>query len=65
MKVGWVVDPGNTDGTGIGGAELTALEFRQAAPDGVTVRPVRPYALDAIRDCDTVAVSIAPSTPPN
>lgn len=36
MKVGWLHDGGNMDGT-MGGAELTQAEFRQAAPEGVEV----------------------------
>lgn len=54
MKVGWLADPGNTDGTGIGGAEMTATEFRLAAPGDVRVRVVRRDELEAVRDCDVV-----------
>lgn len=43
MKVGWLADAGNADGT-LGGAELTQLAFRGNAPDGVEVVEVRPGA---------------------
>jgi hypothetical protein len=36
VKVGWLQDPGNGDGSR-GGAELTMDEFKRAAPDGVEV----------------------------
>jgi len=36
MKVGWLHDGGNADGTQ-GGAELTQAEFRKAAPDHVEI----------------------------
>lgn len=36
MKVGWLHDGGNADGTQ-GGAELTQAEFKAAAPDGVEI----------------------------
>lgn len=48
MRVGWLTDPGNMDGT-VGGAELTQQEFRDAAPDGVEVVDCPPGKL---QDCD-------------
>lgn len=55
MKVAWLADPGNLDGT-IGGAELTQAEFAAAAPPGVTIVPVPRDELDRVRDCDAACV---------
>ncbi len=46
MKVGWLVDKGET----IGGAEFTQAEFRTAAPEGVEIVDCPPGAVDP--DCD-------------
>lgn len=54
MRVAWLADPGNTDGTGIGGAELTQAEFRLATPKGVRVSMVTPNSLEMVQDCDVV-----------
>jgi hypothetical protein len=55
-RVAWLADPSNTDGTGIGGAEMTAMEFAQAAPDGVEVVYVPRAEIEKVRDFDTVCV---------
>jgi hypothetical protein len=41
MRVAWLADPGNADGS-IGGAEMTQQEFRDAAPEGVETVTVSP-----------------------
>ena len=57
MRVAWLQDKsGNTDGTGEGGAEFTARELEQGAPDGVEVVYVPPDELEKVRDCDVVCV---------
>jgi glycosyltransferase involved in cell wall biosynthesis len=55
MKIGWLADPGNADGT-LGGAELTQREFRQAKPKGVSTVTVKPDQLEKLRDVDVVCV---------
>lgn len=55
MKVAWLADTGNADGT-IGGAELTQREFRTAKPKGVKTVTVQPDRLELVRDCDAVCV---------
>lgn len=54
MKVAWLADAGNLDGTGVGGAELTQAEFRAAKPKDVRVIGVGPGTLDRIEECDVV-----------
>jgi hypothetical protein len=54
IRVGWLADVGNMDGTGFGGAELTQAEFRSAKPDGVKIVTVNPVGLELVRDCDVV-----------
>lgn len=55
MKVAWLADAGNADGT-IGGAELTQREFRAAKPKDVKTVTVQPDRLELIRDCAAVCV---------
>lgn len=55
MRVGWLADAGNADGT-VGGAELTAAEFRAAAPEGVEVGLLAPTELELVRELDVVCV---------
>lgn len=45
MKVGWLHDGGNADGT-MGGAELTQAEFRAAAPEGVEIIDCAPAEVE-------------------
>jgi hypothetical protein len=61
VRVGWLADHGNVDGTGFGGAELTQSEFRIAAPDGVEIVPVLrqddgSYNLEDLETCDMACV---------
>lgn len=55
MKVAWLADPGNLDGS-IGGAELTQAEFAAAAPPDVEVVPVPRDELERLLDCDLACV---------
>lgn len=56
MRVAWLQDAGNLDGTGEGGAEFTARELLKAAPDGVEVVRVLANELDRIADTDVVCM---------
>jgi glycosyltransferase involved in cell wall biosynthesis len=53
MRVAWLSDPANADGT-VGGAELTQAEFRATAP--VEVVEIPPDELEAIRGCDVAVL---------
>jgi hypothetical protein len=64
MKVAWLADLSNTDGSGIGGAEMTAAEFAQAAPKGVQVVYVPKTELELARDCDVACVFNCALYPP-
>lgn len=64
MKIAWLADPSNTDGSGIGGAEMTAIEFAQAAPKGVEVVYVPRQQLELVRDCDMACVFNVALYPP-
>jgi hypothetical protein len=58
MRVAWLADPGNADGS-IGGAEMTQQEFRDAAPEGVetvTVSPDEVLTTDKLTTCDVACV---------
>jgi len=63
MKVAWLAAMSNTDGSGIGGAEMTQAEFKAAAPDGVKVVYVPKDGLELARDCDVVCVHNCPHYP--
>lgn len=63
MKVGWLADHGNVDGTGFGGAELTQAEFAAAAPDGVEIVTVWHDNLADLTECDTACVFNVPLYP--
>lgn len=56
MRVGWLADLSNTDGSGIGGAEMTAAEFAQAAPEGVEVVYIGHHNLPDLEACDAACV---------
>jgi hypothetical protein len=58
MKVAWLHDAGNADGTK-GGAELTMDEFKAAAPKGVTFDPDGETVV--IGNCVTISPEIIPS----
>lgn len=56
MRVAWLADQSNTDGTGPGGAEFTQAEFAAAAPEGVEVVYVGREQLELARDCEVACV---------
>ena len=64
MKVGWLADPGNTDGTGIGGAELTALEFRRRPPTASRSARSAPTRSTRSATATSSPSSTAPTTRP-
>ncbi len=64
MKVAWLADLSNTDGSGIGGAEMTAAEFAAAAPKGVQIVYVPKDRLELARDCDVACVFNVALYPP-
>jgi len=53
MKVAWLHDQGNADGTK-GGAELTMDEFRAAAPDGVEFTDLDKAEVVVVGNCVTL-----------
>jgi len=60
MRVGWLMDKGNADGS-VGGAEMTMREFALAAPDDVEIVPMDPGQVGeadryVIGNCVTYAV---------
>ena len=63
MKVAWLADAGNQDGS-IGGAELTHREFAAAAPGGVEIIPVDPQNLELVAGCDRACVFNTVTYPP-
>lgn len=64
MKVGWLADLSNTDGSGIGGAEMTAAEFAAAAPKGVEVVYVARQQVELALECDVACVFNVALYPP-
>lgn len=64
MRVAWLADLSNTDGSGIGGAEMTAAEFATAAPKGVEIVYVPKTELEQARDCDVACVFNVALYPP-
>jgi glycosyltransferase involved in cell wall biosynthesis len=58
MRVAWLHDAGNADGTK-GGAELTMDEFKAAAPKGVTFDPDAETVV--IGNCVTISPEIIPT----
>lgn len=56
MRVAWLADRSNTDGTGPGGAEFTQAEFAQAAPKDVEVVYVARDRLEDAEGCDVACV---------
>jgi hypothetical protein len=56
MRVAWLADLSNTDGSGPGGAEMTQAEFCAAAPDGVEIVYVAKDRLGDAGDCDIACV---------
>jgi hypothetical protein len=56
MKVAWLADLSNTDGSGPGGAEMTQAEFRAAAPEGIEVVYVPRDNLEAAEGCELACV---------
>lgn len=57
MKVAFVSDPANADGT-IGGAELTLSEFAAAAPEGVELSPMDEAQAVVVGNCVTFGESL-------
>lgn len=62
MRVAWLADRANGDGT-LGGAELTVREFRAAAP--VEVVEIGPDELDVAAGCDRAVLHNVVSYPPD
>lgn len=60
VKVAFLYDPGNADGT-LGGAELTMREFMEAAPEGVEVAEVEEADAVVVGNCTSFSADIIDS----